>query len=53
MVTDRAHRKGRTHEEALAALQEASGTQLDPQVVAAFLQLRGGATGDTAASRAA
>jgi HD-GYP domain-containing protein (c-di-GMP phosphodiesterase class II) len=53
MVTDRAHRKGRTHEEALTALQEASGTQLDPQVVAAFLQLRGASGDDTAVPRAA
>jgi HD-GYP domain-containing protein (c-di-GMP phosphodiesterase class II) len=53
MVTDRAHRKGRTHEEALTALQEASGTQFDPQVVAAFLQLRGASAGDTALPSAA
>ena len=53
MVTDRAHRKGRTHEEALTALQEASGTQFDPQAVAAFLRLRGASTGDGALPRAA
>jgi HD-GYP domain-containing protein (c-di-GMP phosphodiesterase class II) len=48
MVTDRAHRKGRTHEAALAALQEASGTQFDPQAVDVFLQLHATPGGDTA-----
>ena len=53
MVTDRAHRKGRTHEEALAALREASGTQFDPQAVEVLLRLRGGAAGDSGLPRAA
>ena len=48
MVTDRAHRKGHTHEEALTALREASGTQFDPQAVETFLGLRGASAGDTA-----
>ena len=48
LVTDRAYRKGRTHEQALAALQEASGTQFDPQVVEVFLKLRGAQAGAAA-----
>jgi len=41
IVTDRAYRKGRTREEAIEILQEASGTQFDPLVVEVFLQLHG------------
>jgi HD-GYP domain-containing protein (c-di-GMP phosphodiesterase class II) len=36
MTTDRPYRKARTHEEALAELQRCSGTQFDPDVVAAM-----------------
>jgi HD-GYP domain-containing protein (c-di-GMP phosphodiesterase class II) len=41
MVTDRAYRKGRTHEEALGLLRDSSGSQFDPVVVEVFLQLHG------------
>lgn len=40
MVTDRAYRKGRTHDEALELLREASGSQFDPLVVEVFLRLQ-------------
>jgi HD-GYP domain-containing protein (c-di-GMP phosphodiesterase class II) len=40
-VTDRAYQKGRTPEEALAALQAASGTHFDPRVVEVFVRLHG------------
>ncbi len=36
IVSDRAYRSGRTHEEALAELSRCAGTQFDPEVVAAF-----------------
>jgi putative nucleotidyltransferase with HDIG domain len=36
IITDRPYRKGRTPEEAVAAIQECAGKQFDPQVVAAF-----------------
>lgn len=36
IVTDRPYRKGRTPQEAVIAIRAASGTQFDPQVVAAF-----------------
>ena len=36
IVTDRAYRRGRSPEEALAELRRCAGTQFDPQVVAAF-----------------
>ena len=36
IVSDRAYRAGRTHEEALAELSRCAGTQFDPEVVAAF-----------------
>jgi HD-GYP domain-containing protein (c-di-GMP phosphodiesterase class II) len=53
IVTDRAYQRGRTHEEALAALREASGTQFDPRVVEVFLALRAEPAGSLLASRAA
>jgi two-component system cell cycle response regulator len=36
IVSHRAYRPGRTHEEALAELSRCAGTQFDPEVVAAF-----------------
>lgn len=36
MVSDRAYRKGRSHDQALKILREGSGVQWDPEVVAAF-----------------
>jgi len=39
MTTDRPYRKGQTHEQAVAELQEHAGTQFDPQVVEAFLRV--------------
>jgi putative nucleotidyltransferase with HDIG domain len=39
IVTDRAYRKGRTPEQAMRILEEASGTQFDPSVVAVFMHL--------------
>jgi HD-GYP domain-containing protein (c-di-GMP phosphodiesterase class II) len=39
MTDDRAYRKGRSVQEALAELKEYAGTQFDPDVVKAFLQL--------------
>jgi putative nucleotidyltransferase with HDIG domain len=39
-ITDeRVYRKGRSHAEALAEMQRCAGTQFDPQVVKAFLQV--------------
>ncbi|HEX4679246.1 MAG TPA: HD-GYP domain-containing protein [Gaiellaceae bacterium] len=43
MTTDRPYRAARTHEEALAELHRCSGTQFDPQVVAALLRVNAGA----------
>jgi HD-GYP domain-containing protein (c-di-GMP phosphodiesterase class II) len=42
IMTDRAYRKGQTREQATRIVQEASGTQFDPQVVEVFMQLYGG-----------
>ena len=39
ITTDRPYRAARTHEAALAELQRCSGTQFDPQVVAALLRV--------------
>lgn len=36
IVTDRSYRRGRTSEEAMVIIREASGTQFDPDVVKAF-----------------
>lgn len=36
IVTDRPYRRGRTPQEAMAIIREASGTQFDPNVVTAF-----------------
>ncbi len=38
MILDRPYRKGRTTREALAELQRCAGTQLDPQLVEAFVR---------------
>ena len=38
MTTDRAYRKGMTHEKAAAILTEGSGTQWDPQCIEIFLE---------------
>jgi putative nucleotidyltransferase with HDIG domain len=37
IVTDRAYRQGRTHDEALAVIQGEAGKQFDPRVVKVFL----------------
>jgi HD-GYP domain-containing protein (c-di-GMP phosphodiesterase class II) len=42
MTTDRPYRSARTPEEALAELKRCSGTQFDPQVVAALLRVNAG-----------
>jgi HD-GYP domain-containing protein (c-di-GMP phosphodiesterase class II) len=39
MITDRPYRKGMTKARAREILQEVSGTQLDPKVVKAFLEI--------------
>ena len=39
MTTDRPYRKGMPQEEALSRLRESAGTQFDPKVVAAFVQM--------------
>ena len=39
MISDRPYRKGRPYEEAMAELVRNSGSQFDPQVVRAFLQI--------------
>ena len=39
IVTDRAYRKGRTPEQAMKILREASGSQFDPRVIVVFLAL--------------
>ena len=41
MTTDRPYRKGMPHEEALAILLSGSGSQWDPECVAAFIRARG------------
>ncbi len=41
MVSDRPYRKGMAEEEALAELRANAGTQFDPEVVGAFLAVRG------------
>jgi len=48
MVTDRPYQKGRTQEEAHAALLGASGAQFDPLVVDVFLRMRGAGSDDGA-----
>ncbi|MCS7281172.1 MAG: response regulator [Desulfobacterota bacterium] len=42
MVTDRPYRKGMTREEALMEVKRCSGTQFDPEVVEAFLEIISG-----------
>jgi HD-GYP domain-containing protein (c-di-GMP phosphodiesterase class II) len=39
MTSDRPYRKALSHEEALVKLREASGTQLDPVLVEAFIEI--------------
>ena len=39
MTSDRPYRRALPREEAFARLEEASGTQFDPRVVAAFLEV--------------
>jgi HD-GYP domain-containing protein (c-di-GMP phosphodiesterase class II) len=39
MTTDRPYRRGMSHEQALAILQEYAGRQFDPRVVVAFIHL--------------
>jgi len=39
MTSSRAYRAGRGHDEALAEIRRVSGTQLDPELVAAFLRV--------------
>jgi len=41
MILDRPYRKGRTMSEALAELQRCAGTQLDPELVEAFVRMVG------------
>jgi HD-GYP domain-containing protein (c-di-GMP phosphodiesterase class II) len=53
LVTDRPYQKGRTAEEAHAALLGASGAQFDPLVVDVFLRLRGTAAVEIPEARAA
>jgi HD-GYP domain-containing protein (c-di-GMP phosphodiesterase class II) len=40
MTTDRPYRRGMRHEEALARLREAAGTQFDPEVVRRFAEVK-------------
>ena len=40
MLTDRPYRKGRPEDEAVKELQRCSGSQFDPQVVAAFMRAK-------------
>jgi HD-GYP domain-containing protein (c-di-GMP phosphodiesterase class II) len=42
MTNDRPYRKAMPVEEALAELEKCSGTQFDPQLVAAFLEIMSG-----------
>jgi HD-GYP domain-containing protein (c-di-GMP phosphodiesterase class II) len=42
MTTDRSYRAARTQQEALAELERCSGTQFDPQVVAALVRVNAG-----------
>jgi len=39
IVTDRAYREGRTQQQAMRIIEQASGTQFDPQVVEIFMRL--------------
>lgn len=39
MIDDRLYRKGRSHEAAVEELRRCAGTQFDPRVVDAFLQV--------------
>jgi len=39
MISDRSYRKGLSKEEAIAEIKDENGTQFDPQVVAAFMEL--------------
>jgi HD-GYP domain-containing protein (c-di-GMP phosphodiesterase class II) len=39
MILDRPYRKGRTIAEALAELERSAGTQLDPELVEAFVRV--------------
>ena len=41
MIDDRVYRKGREHREVVEELRRCAGTQFDPQVVEAFLQVLG------------
>jgi HD-GYP domain-containing protein (c-di-GMP phosphodiesterase class II) len=41
MTSDRPYRSAKTHSEAVAELQEHAGTQFDPGVVEAFMDLQG------------
>ena len=39
MTTDRAYRRGMTHEEAIFILKENAGRQFDPRIIAVFIAL--------------
>ena len=39
ITSDRAYRKGRSHEEAIGEIERVTGTQLDPEIVRIFLSL--------------
>jgi HD-GYP domain-containing protein (c-di-GMP phosphodiesterase class II) len=41
MISNRCYRKGLSHEEAVSRLNSAGGTQFDPVVVRAFVEIAG------------
>ncbi len=51
MVSDRPYRKGRDHREAIAEIVRCSGTQFDPQVVDAFVEVAGALTPEQVPAR--
>jgi putative nucleotidyltransferase with HDIG domain len=53
IVTDRAYRRGRTPTQAMKILRDASGSQFDPRIVDAFLELYDVAVSDDADVEAA
>jgi HD-GYP domain-containing protein (c-di-GMP phosphodiesterase class II) len=53
MVTDRPYQKARTHEEAVAAIRRASGSQFDPLVVEVFVRQGRASSAETPEAKAA